>query len=1276
MEPVRRKALPPGASRRLLAIGRRQQPPTEESSFFRANKTPSNGSRLSQSTTGLSLLTADTSAAVALMIDLEQDANPMLPLPPIKPTLQVPQTVSNGGGGDDVSPVSELVNTPRRFTVSTMHTLSPSFTTRNSPGGQTAGYQHLDAETEHAYEALRLQQQQQHNQNQNQQDIINSASPLSPQRWQQRWHHQQQDQHHQQQDQHHQQQDQHHQQQNQHHQQQDQQYQPQQQQQQLSHGKDMDIKIRSETQVISVPVGGREDKKRPAGKIDCLLKRSKGHRRKSRKIPEMWNPFWLRRVTLISFAALSAALALTTGLLYHFASVSNGLGERGAGYNGVWRYSPTAVVVVVSSLWRLVDLNVRSLMPWYELQHGPTSAEKSLLLDYMTPFLPRRFWLAFKNRHWAAVASMVGYIVLLLLVVFSTGLVALEPTSLSGETLAPIASRDEAATRSSLFSTENRLHVKGASTGLLCVGFILLTIISIAVLFTRPQDVVVREPGSVQGMARVLSTSPELGNALAGLGSNSEAEIRETLQNASFVSRLTRSKRDLNIEAINGSATPMEMPEKRITDPPIQRWHPLAISDWFLGCALIVPLIYIAILEGAQVASNKQTGFVETTPHSSAAVIANYIPATLALVLCSMYAAIELHVAIIAPFSSLRHRTAKDSKSVSLHYLTKSSPWIWLSSLQNKHFALSTIVAANFLAAWLTIIISGLYSITSVVLTTPITLVQLDTFDLSKSNLLVSDFAPTASSSDSWIYNDLVFPSFNLSPSNTVGTDSIIQLRAVTATRAILNCASLPLLPYSISISTTGSLAGYNVKTAAAVAVVQATALVPWSLCTNPPSSVNPATDSAIWEQEFFIPTAAADGSSSSTIRVGNGLYMNWTTVFTPTTFDGSPGSGGGSNASSAFGFINSSETAAQIIARNGLDGWGCPTLGITTGTASVGTSKDGVLGGKADLQTLVCWQQVQEVEADLMMTRTYPGLGIQRDIPPVVNEATARLVRNPVSSGNEGHDFDFSVNSMMESMETNENRSGGQVQPMNAFSRAMLEGLNGFTIRDNSENLKLAAQRVYGRHMAYAISQAMRTNKAATKGEAGGEDQTMPSSSSSSLPTTTQTSTSTRDSFSPTLSPTSIPDRGSTDDPDLDTPITLNFPPGVFPPIATSSVARGLQNRAAEPTRVATAALLSSLIPDAAIVGTSSRISTRLQQNPGPKVALQVLLGMMMLAVVVMRVMMGTHRETLSHEPVSIAGMASLVVDGVCSGDLNIGENVSRVPTAGGPLWADTGRV
>lgn len=72
------------------------------------------------------------------------------------------------------------------------------------------------------------------------------------------------------------------------------------------------------------------------------------------------------------------------------------------------------------ALWNQVDYACKLLTPWQEMRRGPSVASKTLLLDYISPWIPSVMLMAFKNGHWAVVASSVGSALLKLTVCLPT----------------------------------------------------------------------------------------------------------------------------------------------------------------------------------------------------------------------------------------------------------------------------------------------------------------------------------------------------------------------------------------------------------------------------------------------------------------------------------------------------------------------------------------------------------------------------------------------------------------------------------------------------------------------------------------------------------------------------------------------------------------------------------------------------------------------------------------------------------------------------------------
>ena len=63
------------------------------------------------------------------------------------------------------------------------------------------------------------------------------------------------------------------------------------------------------------------------------------------------------------------------------------------------------------------------------MSEGPSTSEKSVLLDYISKFLPLVLWQSLQHKDWAVLASSIGSLLYKMLIILSTGLLALQPTN-------------------------------------------------------------------------------------------------------------------------------------------------------------------------------------------------------------------------------------------------------------------------------------------------------------------------------------------------------------------------------------------------------------------------------------------------------------------------------------------------------------------------------------------------------------------------------------------------------------------------------------------------------------------------------------------------------------------------------------------------------------------------------------------------------------------------------------------------------------------------------
>jgi Protein of unknown function (DUF3433) len=121
-----------------------------------------------------------------------------------------------------------------------------------------------------------------------------------------------------------------------------------------------------------------------------------------------WDPFWLRTSTLLAFIILYAFMLVCTVVLWRVSRDQNGFTTPISANRYTWTCGPTAIVVLVSGLWRQVDHHCKALAPWQEMKEGAPAA-RTMLLDYVSPPQLTSLWLAFNLRTSYVIATMAGF---------------------------------------------------------------------------------------------------------------------------------------------------------------------------------------------------------------------------------------------------------------------------------------------------------------------------------------------------------------------------------------------------------------------------------------------------------------------------------------------------------------------------------------------------------------------------------------------------------------------------------------------------------------------------------------------------------------------------------------------------------------------------------------------------------------------------------------------------------------------------------------------------
>lgn len=86
---------------------------------------------------------------------------------------------------------------------------------------------------------------------------------------------------------------------------------------------------------------------------------------------------------------------------------------------------------MIAVCWVRLEFQIKQAIPWLELRRGPTTAEKSLLLNYVTKPAHECLYKSAKMSHWSVTLAVAGTLILQLTTITSTSLLSLEYREMS-----------------------------------------------------------------------------------------------------------------------------------------------------------------------------------------------------------------------------------------------------------------------------------------------------------------------------------------------------------------------------------------------------------------------------------------------------------------------------------------------------------------------------------------------------------------------------------------------------------------------------------------------------------------------------------------------------------------------------------------------------------------------------------------------------------------------------------------------------------------------------
>ncbi|RFU28160.1 hypothetical protein B7463_g8172, partial [Scytalidium lignicola] len=562
---------------------------------------------------------------------------------------------------------------------------------------------------------------------------------------------------------------------------------------------------------------------------------------------------------------------------------------------------------------------------------------------------------------------------------------------------------------------ENRLHVQKVSVILMVVIFLLSFCLSILVGFFRPWNIVPHNPNTIAGIAVLLQSSTTFKRMLSGTGRMSFPSLSSRSSGHEF-GGVASGESTFLIEPADSSTkyetSRIEKPAN-LDDQFISWWRPFGAKLYMRLISLVVPLAVIAILEIIQHKSDHSDGFVNIgLDNKSTRYAISWLPALAMFGIAALYGSVNFATSVLAPYHTLWRGSKPADKSISVNLFGKSALIVFVHGARAGFWAVCATALASFLASFLTIVTdianndSAAGSLTSLIIW---------------SNL----------SYPLWTYQDLVFPTLDLSPdsieSSTQSSDALVTV-TIPAVRARLNCT------------------------------------------VNPPISVTASSEEFININATYLDTCSEDEPTTGFFDLSILIETNDKQTF--------------GDIQDLHVFSNDGTSTANTQEVGNVEyptnAEGCPSLVFFLGqfftSPPTFSNKSDDSPIDADVSVLVCTQALQQVKT--RTTFLMPNFDIDPNHPPEVNESSAIFITNG-TAGDFIREYQIFNNIVAEF--PNPTVDDVDFDP-GAFYSAVISGKDGIPVgellgQSNVDRLINATNYVYAEHMAQTISLNMRQN-------------------------------------------------------------------------------------------------------------------------------------------------------------------------------------------------------
>ncbi|KAI0814425.1 hypothetical protein GGR55DRAFT_631833 [Xylaria sp. FL0064] len=340
---------------------------------------------------------------------------------------------------------------------------------------------------------------------------------------------------------------------------------------------------------------------------------------------------------------------------------------------------------------------------------------------------------------------------------------------------------------------QERLIVNGTAAHAMAGILAAIVLPFLIIIITTPKtSVLACAPSSISGVAKLASRSDAVIQRLRSFGRTDSKTLAARLDSSNYMTSVQDGdafhQGYLEIAATGSTASEANTESKNA--PLI---NPMTLQPWTRFSIAFLVLAIIIVLETTLTISQRSHGIgvVPTGPsylHYSWTIV----PALIFTIVGLIYGSMDLHIRKLTPYVNLSQGSTF-RRSLGLDLLDLSIPRILLRETRTKNFAALCSTMATLIASLLATFSSSLFMLSDIPAYSNVQLhvgksVELSTFDRHEASLLTSSLILESNLSyPAFTYENLVFPSLNLSYESTSGHDITLDA-VVAAVRPRMDC--------------------------------------------------------------------------------------------------------------------------------------------------------------------------------------------------------------------------------------------------------------------------------------------------------------------------------------------------------------------------------------------------------------------------------------------------------------------------------------------------------